>query len=74
MTRNLGSQYQAIKSPWTDYAVYSFPDASRVAASDRQPLMDAMNGIIAVNWKASEPHWTADASPFDSKFSLILVY
>ncbi|MBR1270971.1 hypothetical protein JQ629_26190 [Bradyrhizobium sp. AUGA SZCCT0222] len=74
MTRNLGSRYQAIKSPWTDYAVYSFPDASSVAAPDRQPLMDAMNGIIAVNWKASEPHWTADASPFDSKFSLILVF
>ena len=33
-----------------------------------------MNGIIAVNWKATEPHWTADSSPFDSKFSLILVY
>ena len=74
MTRNLGSRYQAIKSPWTDYAVYSIPDATSVAASDRQPLMDAMNGIIAVNWKASEPHWTADASPFDSKFSLILVF
>ena len=74
MTRNLGSRYQAIKSPWTDYAVYSFPDASRVAASDWQPLMDAMNGIIAVNWKASEPHWTADASPFDSKYSLILAF
>lgn len=74
MTRNLGSRYQAIKSPWPDYAVYSFPDASSVAALDREPLMDAMNGIIAVNWKASEPHWTADASPFDSKFSLILVF
>jgi hypothetical protein len=74
MPRNLGSQYQAIKSPWTDYAVYSFPDASRLAIADRQPLMDAMNGIIAVNWKATEPHWTADASPFDHKYSLILVY
>jgi len=74
MPRNLGSQYQAIKSPWTDYAVYSFPDASRLANADRQPLMDAMNGIIAVNWKATEPHWTADASPFDHKYSLILVY
>src|SRR6266481_7309459 len=74
MLRNLGSQYQAITSPWTDCAVYSFPDASRIAASDRQPLMDAMNGIIAVNWKATEPHWTAASSPFDSKFSLILVY
>lgn len=74
MPRNLGSQYQAIKSPWTDYVVYSFPDASRIAASDRQPLMDAMNGIIAINWKTTEPHWTADSSPFDSKYSLILIY
>jgi len=74
MLRNLGSQYQAITSPWTDCAVYSFPDASRIAAFHRQPLMDAMNGIIAVNWKATEPHWTAASSPFDSKYSLILVY
>jgi hypothetical protein len=74
MSRVLGSQYQAITSPWTDCAVYSFPDASRIAASDRQPLMDAMNRIIAVNWKATEPHWTAASSPFDSKYSLILVY
>ena len=74
MLRNLGRQYQAIKSPWTDYTVYSFPNASHIAASDRQPLMDAMNGIIAVNWKATEPHWTAASSPFDSKYSLILVY
>src|SRR5882757_10752240 len=73
MSRNLGSQYQAITSPWTDYAVYSFPDASRVNGADRQPLMDAMNGIIAVNWKATEPHWTAASSPFDGKYSLILV-
>jgi hypothetical protein len=36
--------------------------------------MDAMNNIIAANWKATEPHWTAAASPFDKKFSLILVY
>ena len=39
MSRNLGRQYQAIKSPWTDYTVYSFPDAShdrriRPAATD----------------------------------------
>ena len=74
VSRKLGSQYQAIKSPWTDYAVYSFPDASRIAASDRQPLMDAMNSIIAINWKATEPHWTAASSPFDGKYSLILVY
>jgi len=74
MSRNLGSQYQAITSPWTDYAVYSFPDASRIRLSDRQPLMDAMNGIIAVNWQATEPHWTAACSPFDGTYSLILVY
>src|SRR3979409_1425747 len=73
MSRNLGSQYQTI-SPWTDYAVYSFPDASLIRQSERQPLMDAMNNIIALNWKATEPHWTAASTPFDSKFSLILVY
>jgi len=74
MSRNLGSRYQAIKSPWADFAIYSFPDASQIGATDRQPLMDAMNGIIAVNWKATEPHWTPAASPFESKYSLILVY
>lgn len=74
MVRHLGSRYQAIDSPWVDYAVYSFPDASRIPASDRQPLMAAMNGIIAVNWQATEPHWTASSSPFDSKYSLILVH
>jgi hypothetical protein len=36
--------------------------------------MDAMNNIIAVNWQATEPHWTPDSSPFDGRFSLILVY
>ena len=74
MPRILGSQHQAIRSPWMDYAVYSFPDASHFPISDQQPLMDAMNGIIAVNWKATEPHWTADSSPFDRKYSLILIY
>jgi hypothetical protein len=74
MSRSLGSETRAVKSPWTDYAVHSFPDASQIAAVDRQPLMDAMNGIIAVNWNAAEPHWTAAASPFDSKYSLILAY
>src|SRR5436189_3281724 len=74
MPRNLGSQYQAINSPWADYAVYSFPDASRVSASDRESLMDAMNGIVATNWRATEPHWTAASSPFDSKYSLIFVH
>lgn len=74
MSRNLGRQYRTIQSPLAGYAVNSFPDASRVSSSKRQPLMDAMNGIIAVNWKATEPHWTADSSPFDPKYSLILVY
>jgi hypothetical protein len=66
--------YGTITSPWADYAIYSFPDASLVRHGERRPLMDAMNGIIAINWKASEPHWTGEASPFDRKFSLILVY
>ncbi|WP_426441559.1 hypothetical protein [Bradyrhizobium genosp. P] len=74
MSRHLGSRYQAIKSSWTDYAIYSFPDASQIQDADRQPLMDAMNGIIAVNWQAAEPHWTAASSPFDRKYSLVLVY
>jgi hypothetical protein len=73
MLRNPGSQDQTIRSPWADYAVYSFPNASRIGDNDRQPLMDAMNNIIAVNWRATEPHWTAASSPFESKFSLILV-
>src|SRR5260370_37818681 len=33
-----------------------------------------MNGLMAVNWKATEPPWTTASSPFDSKYSLILVY
>lgn len=74
MSRHLGSGYQAIKSPWSDYAIYSFSDASEIGDRDRQPLMDAMNGIIAVNWHASEPHWTATSSPFENKYSVILVY
>ncbi|MBR0694800.1 hypothetical protein JQ553_16415 [Bradyrhizobium lablabi] len=74
MSRNLGSRYQGLKSPWADYAIYSFPDASEIDHADRRPLMDAMNGIIAVNWQAVEPHWTATSSPFDKKYSLILVY
>jgi hypothetical protein len=74
MSQELHRQYGTIKSPWADYAVYSFPDASRISHGEHQPLMDAMNNIIAVNWKATEPHWTAAASPFDKKFSLILVY
>ncbi len=73
MSRNLGSHYRTIGSPWPDYAVYSFPDASAVGEGDRQPLMDAMNGIISVNWKATEPHWTASCSPFE-KHGLILIF
>jgi hypothetical protein len=74
MSQELRRQYGTIRSPWADYAVYSFPDASRISRGEQQPLMDAMNNIIAINWKATEPHWTAAASPFDKKFSLILVY
>jgi hypothetical protein len=74
MSQELSRQFGTIKSPWADYAVYSFPDASLVSPAERRPLMDAMNSIIAVNWQATEPHWTAASSPFDKKFSLILVY
>ncbi|SHH68564.1 hypothetical protein [Bradyrhizobium erythrophlei] len=74
MSPELDRQYGTLQSPWGEYAIYSFPDASLVSPGERRPLMDAMNGIIAVNWKATEPHWTAEASPFDGKFSLILVY
>jgi hypothetical protein len=74
MLRELRREYGTVKSPWAEYATYSFPDASLVSPGERQPLMDAMNNIIAINWKAAEPHWTAASSPFDSKFSLILVY
>jgi hypothetical protein len=74
MPRNLSSQYQAIPSPRADYEVFSFPDASQIGEADRPALMDAMNNIIAVNWKATEPHWTAASSPFDGKYGLILVH
>jgi hypothetical protein len=74
MSRELRRQYGTIQSPWPDYAVYSFPDPTRVSLAEQRPLMDAMNSIIAVNWQAKEPHWTAESSPFDRKFSLILVY
>ena len=74
MSQELRRQFGTIRSPWADHAVYSFPDASRISRDEQQPLMDAMNNIIAINWKATEPHWTAAASPFDKKFSLILVY
>jgi hypothetical protein len=74
MSRNLRSQNRAIPSPWANHEVFSFPDASQVGEACRQRLMDAMNNIIAVNWKATEPHWTAASSPFDRKYSLILVY
>src|SRR3979411_448748 len=74
MLREMRRQYGTVRSPWAEYATYSFPDASLVSQGERQSLMDAMNNIIAINWKATEPHWTAASSPFDSKFSLILVY
>ncbi|MGC2774733.1 MAG: hypothetical protein WA418_03750 [Bradyrhizobium sp.] len=74
MSCNLNGRYPTIASPWDDYAVYSFSDASQVEAPDRQPIMDAMNSIIAINWKAIEPHWTSASSPFDGKYSLVLVY
>ena len=73
MSWNPGGRYEPVASSWADYSVYSFPDASRIEQADRQPVMDAMNGIIAVNWQATEPHWTAASSPFDKKYSLILV-
>jgi hypothetical protein len=74
MLQHSGGPYQTIPSPWADYAIYSFPDASQISQSHRRPVMDAMNGIIAINWKATEPHWTEASSPFDGKYSLILVY
>src|SRR5258707_15649731 len=74
MIRDLRRQYGTGRSPWAEYATYNFPDASLVSQGERQPLMDAMNNILAVNWQASEPHWTAASSPFDNKLSLILVY
>jgi hypothetical protein len=74
MLQELRRQYGTARSPWAEYATYSFPDASLVSHSERRPLIDAMNNIIAINWEATEPHWTDAASPFDSKFSLILVY
>src|SRR5450755_2640723 len=73
MLRELRRQYGTVRSPWAEYATYSFPDASLVSQGERQSLMDAMNNIIAVNWKATEPHWTASSSPFASQYSLILV-
>ena len=73
MLQHPAGSYQT-SSPWADYTIYSFPDASQISQSHRQPVMDAMNGIIAINWKAAEPHWTAASSPFESTYSLILVY
>src|ERR1700754_1211300 len=74
MSNELKRQYGWLKSPWPDYTIYSFPDAALVSPGEQQSLMEAMNDIIAVNWKATEPHLTAVCSPFDRKFSLILVY
>ena len=72
MLWNSGRQYE-VASPWANYRVSSFPDASRIERADQQTVMEAMNGIIAVNWQATEPHWTAASSPFDKKYGLILV-
>jgi hypothetical protein len=74
MLHHLGGSYQTVPSPWAGYKIYSFPDASRISPSHRQSVMDAMNRIIATNWKAAEPHWTAASSPFESKYGLILVF
>ncbi len=74
MLQHPDGHYQTIPSPWTDYTVHSFSDASQICDCDRTAVMDAMNGIIAINWKAREPHWTAASSPFDPKYGLILVY
>lgn len=74
MLRTADARYQTTASIWDEYAVYSFPNAADVARGDQQPLMDAMNAIIAVNWNATEPHWTAASSPFDGRYGLILVY
>ena len=74
MSLELKRQFGRLKSPWPDYTIYGFPDASLVSLGERQPLTDAMNNIIAVNWEATEPHWTPVCSPFDRKFGLIVVY
>jgi hypothetical protein len=74
MPHDLKRQYGSLESPWLDYVIHSFPDASLVSPGERRSLMDAMNNIIAVNWKAAEPHWTVASSPFDRNFGLILVY
>jgi hypothetical protein len=63
-----------IRSPWPQYSIRHFPDACRVEASERPALMDGMNAIIAVNWQATEPHWTASASPFAASFGLLVVH
>jgi hypothetical protein len=47
--------YQTIPSPSAEYTTHCFPDASRISQLHRQPVVDAMNGIIAVNWHAAEP-------------------
>ncbi len=73
MLWNPGRQYEPAASTWAAYSVYSFPDASRIERADQQAVMDAMNGIIAVNWQATEPHWTAASSPFDGTYGLVLV-
>jgi hypothetical protein len=74
MPHELRRQYGTLESLQPGYAIYRYPDASLVAPRDRRSLVDAMNNIIAVNWRATDPHWTDASSPFDRKFSLILAY
>ena len=73
MLRDLRREYGTVRSPWTEYATYSFPDASLVSQGERQSLMDAMNDIIAITGRRRS-RIGRRLSPFDSKFSLILVY
>ena len=55
------------------YTACVLPNASAYPLDFRQRLMDAMNGIIATNWDAREPHWTPSSSPFQEGFGLTLV-
>gem|GEM_PF-6419797 len=50
MTQKLDSQYEAINSPWAGYAVYSFPDASRVAVSHRTVSSDSADALFSVGY------------------------
>ena len=74
MSAQLDLDAEKIRSPWPQYTIRHFPDASRVDTRERLALMDAMNAIIAINWQATEPHWTASSSPFAAPFGLLLVH